>query len=320
VSRYATAGALTESVVDHLDRGRFDLPFTRRSSTPEIIVAKILSSAHPNLCWSLDWYGLGSSCAAVYRVVPSCSCYRCINVSCHRDSATTDYAIELPLFRSPVTSESTYLEKAPTAQLTRIDAADRLFSVSLTRITSVPECAVSSVGFLWGSAAVSPSCGVSVGLAEPTRHAAPRYRNFRRRMATFRVTQRRRSGLPPAPEVIPRRIGAASLEAAYALPSSARGAVSRGLVEIAAVGQQPNQPPGGGPIAVVGPGALLPVAPDRLRGVSRPGGAPLRPARDPRSGAARAGTATPARSAPRSDPARPSPARRRTRRCPPGRG
>jgi len=26
-------------------------------------------------------------------------------------------------------SESTYLEKAPTAQLTRIDAADRLFSV-----------------------------------------------------------------------------------------------------------------------------------------------------------------------------------------------
>jgi len=62
--------------------------------------------------------------------------------------------------------ESTYLEKAPTAQLTRIDAAERLFSVPLTRITSVPECAVSSVGFLWGSAAVSRSCGVSVGLVE----------------------------------------------------------------------------------------------------------------------------------------------------------
>ena len=62
--------------------------------------------------------------------------------------------------------ESNYLEKPPTAQLTRIDAADRLFSVSLTRITSVPECAVSSVGFLWGSTAVSRSCGVSVGLAE----------------------------------------------------------------------------------------------------------------------------------------------------------
>ena len=61
--------------------------------------------------------------------------------------------------------ESTYLEKAPTAQLTRIGAADRLFSVSLPRITSVPECAVSSVGSLWGSAAVSPICGVSVGLA-----------------------------------------------------------------------------------------------------------------------------------------------------------
>src|ERR1700730_3950281 len=70
--------------------------------------------------------------------------------------------------------ESTYLEKPPTAQLTRIDAADRLFSVSLTRITSVPECAVSSVGFLWGSAAVSLSCVVSVGLAEaPTGLADP---------------------------------------------------------------------------------------------------------------------------------------------------
>src|SRR6266700_2887633 len=62
--------------------------------------------------------------------------------------------------------ESTYLEKVPTAQLTRIGADDRLFSVPLTRITSVPECAVSSVGFLWGPPAVSRSCGVSVGLAE----------------------------------------------------------------------------------------------------------------------------------------------------------
>ena len=63
--------------------------------------------------------------------------------------------------------ERTYLEKALAAQLTRIGAADGLFSVPLTCITSVPECAVSSVGFLWGSAAVSLSCGASVGLAEP---------------------------------------------------------------------------------------------------------------------------------------------------------
>ena len=62
--------------------------------------------------------------------------------------------------------ESAYLEKTPTAQLTRIDAAERLFSVPLTRITSVPECAVSSVGFLWGSATVSQAYGASVGLAE----------------------------------------------------------------------------------------------------------------------------------------------------------
>ncbi len=77
-------------------------------------------------------------------------------------------AAERPLmsFQEVYHPESTYLEKPPTAQLTRIDAADWLFSVSLTCITSVPECAVSSVGFLWGSAAVSLSCGVSAGLAE----------------------------------------------------------------------------------------------------------------------------------------------------------
>ena len=69
-------------------------------------------------------------------------------------------------FSGGLSPESAYLEKAPTAQLTRIGAADRLFSVSLARITSVPECAVSSVGFLWGSAAGPLSCGVSVGLAE----------------------------------------------------------------------------------------------------------------------------------------------------------
>jgi len=63
----------------------------------------------------------------------------------------TDYAIELPLFRRSITPRA-ITWKAPTAQLTRIGAADRLFSVPLTRITSVPECAVSSVGFLWDQA------------------------------------------------------------------------------------------------------------------------------------------------------------------------
>jgi integrase len=60
----------------------------------------------------------------------------------------------------------TYPVKAPIAQLARIRAADRLFSVPSTRITCIPECAVESVGFLWGSAVVSQSCGVSVGFAE----------------------------------------------------------------------------------------------------------------------------------------------------------
>jgi len=45
--------------------------------------------------------------------------------------------------------------------------------VPLTRITSVPECAVSSVGFLWGPAAVSRTCGVFVGLAGAPDSARP---------------------------------------------------------------------------------------------------------------------------------------------------
>jgi len=58
----------------------------------------------------------------------------------------------------------------------------RLFCAPLTHITSVPECTVSSLGFLWGAAAVSRSCGISVGLARSprrvwltrTRHPVPR--------------------------------------------------------------------------------------------------------------------------------------------------
>jgi hypothetical protein len=91
--------------------------------------------------------------------------------------------------------ESTYLEKTPTAQLTRIDAAERLFSVPLTRITSVPECAVSSVGFLWGSATVSQACGASVGLAEAL--ICPAFPIHGARVPRLpEVTQRHRSGLP----------------------------------------------------------------------------------------------------------------------------
>ena len=55
--------------------------------------------------------------------------------------------------------ESTFPGKAPIAQLTRINAGHRLFAVPLTRITSVPECAVPSVGFLWDR----PPCRGLVG-------------------------------------------------------------------------------------------------------------------------------------------------------------
>ena len=98
--------------------------------------------------------------------------------------------------------ESTYLEKALTAQLTRIDAADRLFSVPLTRITSVPECAVSSVGFLWGSATVSQACGASVGLAETL--ICPAFPIHGARVPRLpEVTQRHRSGLPAGVDSAP---------------------------------------------------------------------------------------------------------------------
>ncbi len=101
--------------------------------------------------------------------------------------------------------------KAPAAQLTRIDAADRLFSVPLTRITSVPECAVSSVGFLWGPAAVSLSCGVSVGLAEapnwPGRPGTgyPSPADFRILVTPFRVTSVTEATCPPAVIFLPNR-------------------------------------------------------------------------------------------------------------------
>ncbi len=95
---------------------------------------------------------------------------------------------------------SAYLEKAPTAQLTRINAADRPFPVPLTRITSVPECAVSSLGFLRDQA---PCCGVVgfCGLAEasgwvgrpPWSTQVPRLPNP---MTTFLVTQRHRCHMP----------------------------------------------------------------------------------------------------------------------------
>ena len=104
----------------------------------------------------------GSEDAALAELVKELETDDGADVTCRLQ----DTLVRASAFQEVYHPESTYLEKPPTAQLTRIDAADRLFSVSLTRLTSVPKCAVSSVGFLWGSAAVSLSCGVSVGLAE----------------------------------------------------------------------------------------------------------------------------------------------------------
>src|SRR5229473_1983696 len=118
--------------------------------------------------------------------MPSCLCYRHVGLNLRPLRASAFQELYHP--------ESTHQRKSPTAQLTRIGAGHRLFSVPLTRITSVPECAVSSVGFLWGSAAVSRTCGVSVGLAEApdlpgrTDTGHPRYSNSWMLMITPRVT------------------------------------------------------------------------------------------------------------------------------------
>jgi hypothetical protein len=48
----------------------------------------------------------------VYRIVPSCSCCRCVDLYCDRDSDTTNNAIELPLFRRSVALEPTVTEVA----------------------------------------------------------------------------------------------------------------------------------------------------------------------------------------------------------------
>jgi|HubBroStandDraft_6_1064221.scaffolds.fasta_scaffold17829_2 hypothetical protein len=116
--------------------------------------------------------------------------------------------------------ESIYPVKAPTAQFTRIHAGHRLFSVGLTRVTSVPECAVPSVGFLWGSAAVSRSCGVSVGLAEApgwsgrpnTEHQVPQLRvaddHFPSDPASPEVPAHRGNSLPNRCERIHDRVAA----------------------------------------------------------------------------------------------------------------
>jgi hypothetical protein len=102
-------------------------------------------------------------------------------------------------------------ENTPAAQLTRIGAANRLFSVPLTRITSVPGCAASSLGFLWGSASVSRTCGVAVGVRRSpcwssradTRHRIPLLADVDDQLRRNLALRER----PARPEVIPRRLG-----------------------------------------------------------------------------------------------------------------
>ena len=80
-----------------------DLPVTRRSSTPEVIIAsKITQPRCPASLLLTGLYGYDSIRVAVYRVVSACSCHQCLGLSYDRDPGTTDYAIELPLFRRSI--------------------------------------------------------------------------------------------------------------------------------------------------------------------------------------------------------------------------
>ena len=70
---------------------------------PEIIIAsKITQPSSPVSLLLTGLCGHGNSRVVVHRVVPACSCYRCVDLSHDRDVGTTDYAIELPLFRRSV--------------------------------------------------------------------------------------------------------------------------------------------------------------------------------------------------------------------------
>ncbi len=100
LSRYATAGSA--------DRACCGPPGSRSMMLPTVYKAVVHdrdhhrqqgNSAQLTRIFAGDWTCtvMAAVVPAVYRVVPSCSCYRCVDLSCDRDSGTTDYAIELPL-------------------------------------------------------------------------------------------------------------------------------------------------------------------------------------------------------------------------------
>ena len=135
-------------------------------------------------------------------MVPCCSCCLCVDLYCDRDSGTTDYAIELPLFRRSIILRALTWKRRQQPSSRASTLPSGYFPYLLTRITSVPECAVSSVGFLWGSATVSQACGASVGLAEAL--ICPAFPIYGARVPRLpEVTQRHRSGLPAGVDSAP---------------------------------------------------------------------------------------------------------------------
>jgi hypothetical protein len=128
------------------------------------------------------------------------------------NSAPPHAGADLPLFRRSITPRAVTW-KSRQQPSSRASTLLTGYSVSLTRITSVLECAVSSVGFLWGSAAVSLSCGVSVGspkpltgLADPAR--VPKSRRLPDPNDHFPVTQCHQGDLARCNNSAPCRLGA----------------------------------------------------------------------------------------------------------------
>jgi len=78
---------------------------------------------------------------------------------------------DLPLFRGSITLKALTWKSSKSLAHAHPRWPPAILR-TLTRITSVPECAVSSVGFLWGSVAVSPTVGFLWVPQEPLTYLA----------------------------------------------------------------------------------------------------------------------------------------------------
>ena len=82
---------------------------------------------------------------------------------------------ELPFFRRSVIPRALTWKRLQQPSSRASTLLTGLFSVPLTRITSVPECAGSSMGFLWGSSTVAELWGFCGAGQRPSTCLADRH-------------------------------------------------------------------------------------------------------------------------------------------------